>query len=103
VGNLLLHISSFTFWAVDFFLLVFRNAHSEGEGLIAFLALEFICRHSKLLLFIDNMIEYSPKFVPYEKRMKNKSSLKTHYIIISHVIVFDIKKVYPGASLLPPR
>jgi len=30
-GNLLLHITALAFWALEFFLLIFRHCYSEGK------------------------------------------------------------------------
>ncbi len=44
-SNLLFNFTAFTFRALEFFLLIFRNFHDPGKGLFTFFTNEFVCRH----------------------------------------------------------
>jgi len=49
-GNLLLYFAALAFWALEFFLFIFRNLYIQGERLIAFFTDELVDGHAKLLL-----------------------------------------------------
>ncbi len=54
-GNLLLYFAAFAFWALEFFLFIFRDCYTYGKRLIAFFTDKLVCGHENLLLHMRSL------------------------------------------------
>ena len=59
-SDLLLDFITFTFRALEFFLVIFRNFHDQGKRLFTFFTNEFVCRHGKPPFTYGDLCKTSP-------------------------------------------